>query len=54
VLREGGVIIADNMLYPESARVPAAAYRAAVNAKADMQSVLLHIGQGIDVAVRGD
>jgi predicted O-methyltransferase YrrM len=54
VLREGGVIIADNMLYPESARVPAAAYQAAVRAKPDMQAVLLPIGQGIDLACRSD
>lgn len=54
VLREGGVIVADNMLYPESARVPAAAYQAAVRAKPDMQAVLLHIGQGIDLAVRSE
>jgi predicted O-methyltransferase YrrM len=52
VLRENGVIIADNMYYPESARGPAAAYRAAVRAKADMQAVLLPIGQGIDLACR--
>jgi predicted O-methyltransferase YrrM len=52
VLRENGVIVADNMYYPESARAPAAAYRAAVRAKADMQAVLLPIGQGIDLACR--
>ena len=52
ILKEGAVIIADNMLYPESARAPAAAYQAAVRAKADMQAVLLPIGQGIDLACR--
>lgn len=52
ILKEGGVIIADNMLYPESARVPAAAYQAAVRARSDMQAVLLPIGQGIDLACR--
>lgn len=52
ILKEGGVIVADNMYYPESARVPAAAYQAAVRARHDMQAVLLPLGQGIDLACR--
>jgi len=43
------VIVADNMYFPEVFRKPTAAYRAAVRAKADMQAVLLPIGQGIAV-----
>lgn len=47
-----GVIVADNMLFPEMSRADAAVYRAAVRAKEDMQAVLLPIGQGIDVSCR--
>ena len=52
ILAPNGVIVADNMLYPEFNRPEAAAYRAAVRAKPDMQAVLLPIGQGIDLACR--
>lgn len=51
-LAVGGVIVADNMLFPEMVRPIAAEYRAAVRAKPDMQAVLLPIGQGIDVSCR--
>jgi predicted O-methyltransferase YrrM len=47
-----GIIVADNMLHPEIVRPQAEAYRAAVRAKPDMEGALLHIGNGIDVAVR--
>jgi predicted O-methyltransferase YrrM len=47
-----GVIVADNMLQPERSRPPAAAYRAAVRAIPGLQSVLLPIGQGIDVTCK--
>jgi predicted O-methyltransferase YrrM len=52
ILKEGGVIVADNMYFPEVFRKPTAAYRAAVRAKPDMQAVLLPLGQGIDLACR--
>lgn len=52
ILREGGLIVADNMYFPEIFRKPTAAYRAAVRAKPDMQAVLLPLGQGIDLACR--
>ena len=51
-LAVNGVIVADNMLFPEGARADAAAYRAAVRAKRDMQAVLLPMGQGIDLSCR--
>jgi predicted O-methyltransferase YrrM len=51
-LAPNGVIVADNMLSPASARAHGAEFRAAVRAKPDMQAVLLPIGQGIDVSCR--
>ena len=51
-LAPGGVIVADNMLRPESARPYAEAYREAVRAKADLEAILLPIGQGIDICTR--
>lgn len=51
-LAPNGIIVADNMLYPEFNRPDGAAYRAAVRAKAEMEAVLLPIGQGIDLACR--
>ena len=54
MLAINGVIVADNMLFPELFRADAAVYRAAVRAKRDMQAVLLPIGQGVDVSCRVD
>jgi len=54
ILAPNGLIVADNMLYPEFNRPEATAYRAAVRAKPGMQAVLLPIGQGIDLACRSD
>ena len=51
-LATGGVILADNMLYPERSRANAALYRTAVRARSDIEAVLLPIGQGIDLACR--
>jgi predicted O-methyltransferase YrrM len=51
-LAPNGLIVADNMLYPEFNRPEGAAYRAAVRAKPEMEAVLLPIGQGIDLACR--
>jgi len=51
-LAEEGVIVSDNMIQPASARDAVRAYRAAVKAKPDLQSVLLPIGSGIELSVR--
>ena len=51
-LAPGGLIVADNMLYPEFNRPAGKAYRAAVRAKPEMEAVLLPVGQGIDLACR--
>jgi predicted O-methyltransferase YrrM len=52
LLSPSGVIVADNMLHPESSREEAAAYRAHVRAKPDIEAVLLPVGQGIDISRR--
>ena len=49
-LADNAVIAADNMLYPEMVRADAEAYRAAVKAKGNLQSVLLPIGNGIELS----
>jgi predicted O-methyltransferase YrrM len=49
-LAPGGVIIADNMLLPVSVRPQAEAYRAHVRKAGDMDSVLLDIGNGIEIS----
>ena len=49
-LANNAVIAADNMLFPEVVRADAEAYRAAVKAKGDLQSVLLPIGNGIELS----
>lgn len=49
-LAQNAVIVADNMLFPEWVRTEAEAYRAAVRAKAKLQSVLLPIGNGIELS----
>jgi len=49
-LSVGGVIAADNMLLPESARAHADAYRALVRAAGDMDSVLVEVGNGIEIS----
>ena len=51
-LADQALIAADNMLYPEISRPDAQAYRDAVAAKADLQSVLLPIGSGIELSCR--
>ncbi len=51
-LAANGLIVADNMLYPEFSRPEAAEYRAAVRTRADIEAVLLPVGQGIDLACR--
>jgi predicted O-methyltransferase YrrM len=49
-LAAGALIVADNMLEPESARVHAGAYRERVRAAAGMSSVLLAVGNGIELS----
>lgn len=49
-LAENGIIAADNMLEPKVARPEAEAYRAAVRNVPWLQSVLLPIGQGVEVS----
>lgn len=49
-LAAGAVIVADNMIFPPMAHADARAYRAAVRAKPHMQSMLLPIGQGIELS----
>ena len=49
-LAPGALIVADNMLHPESARVHASAYRERVRAAADMSSVLLAVGNGLELS----
>ena len=49
-LAPGAIVVADNMLFPESARADANLYRARVRAAAGISSVLLPIGSGIEVS----
>jgi predicted O-methyltransferase YrrM len=51
-LSEEGIIASDNMITPEMARPDVRKFREAVRAKADLQTVLLPIGQGIELTVR--
>lgn len=51
-LAPGAIIVADNMTFPPDNAANAAAYRAAVRARGDMESVLLPIGAGIEVSRR--
>lgn len=52
LLSEEGAVVSDNMIYPESARDAVRAYRQAVQAKPDLQSVLLPLGSGIELSVK--
>jgi predicted O-methyltransferase YrrM len=49
-LAPGGTIVADNMLLPEVVRPQAEAYRKRVRAAGDMDSVLIEIGNGIELS----
>ncbi len=51
-LAPGGMIVADNMLLPEVVRPQAEAYRARVRAAGDMDSVLVEVGNGIEISRR--
>jgi predicted O-methyltransferase YrrM len=49
-LAPGALVVADNMIEPASARPHAQAYRQAVHAARDMSSVLLPVGNGIELS----
>ena len=49
-LAAGAIIVADNMLNPPGARAHAEAYRQRVRAAAGMTSVLLSVGNGLEVS----
>ena len=49
-LAQGAVVVADNMLQPESARADARAYRQRVRVARDMTSVLLTVGNGLEIS----
>jgi predicted O-methyltransferase YrrM len=49
-LGSGALVVADNMIFPEFSRKEAADYRRHVRAKADLESVLLPVGSGIEVS----
>ncbi|MFM5931321.1 MAG: O-methyltransferase [Novosphingobium sp.] len=51
-LAEEAVIASDNMIDPAMARPEVRQYRAAVKARADMQTALLPIGSGIEISVK--
>jgi predicted O-methyltransferase YrrM len=51
-LSEEAIIASDNMIFPEMARPDVRVYREAVRAKVDLQTVLLPIGQGIELTVK--
>jgi predicted O-methyltransferase YrrM len=49
-LAPGAILVADNMLLPESARPHADAYRKRVREAPDMDSVLVDVGNGIEIS----
>jgi predicted O-methyltransferase YrrM len=49
-LAPGALVIADNMTYPESALAHAQAYRERVQKAAGMSSVLLPVGNGLELS----
>ncbi len=49
-LAPGAIVAADNMLQPEIVRPQAEAYRARVRQVGDMDSVLLEVGNGIEIS----
>jgi predicted O-methyltransferase YrrM len=51
-LAPGGIIAADNMLLPEVVRPQAEAYRARVRQAGNLDSVLLEVGNGIEISRR--
>ena len=53
-LSAGALVVADNMTFPAAARPDAKAYQQLVRTKSDLESVLLPIGNGIEVSRRRD
>jgi predicted O-methyltransferase YrrM len=51
-LAEEGLIVSDNMIYPEGAREAVRKLRKAIRAKPDLQTALLPFGSGIELTVR--
>lgn len=51
-LSEEAIIAADNMIFPESARSDARAYRAALKSMQDLQTMLMPIGSGIELSCK--
>jgi predicted O-methyltransferase YrrM len=49
-LAPGALVVADNMIYPETTSQHAMDYRKHVRIKRDMQSVLLPVGSGLEVS----
>lgn len=49
-LAPGAIVVADNMLNPKSVRPQARAYRERVRAAPEMTSVLLEVGNGLEVS----
>jgi predicted O-methyltransferase YrrM len=49
-LAPGAVIVADNMLRPQYDQTNALAYRRAVRAKPNVTSILLDVGQGLEIS----
>jgi predicted O-methyltransferase YrrM len=49
-LADGAIVVADNMLEPASARAHAQAYQRQVRATREVSSVLLNVGNGIEVS----
>jgi predicted O-methyltransferase YrrM len=49
-LAPGAIVVADNMLEPASARAHAQVYRERVHATAQVSSVLLNVGKGLEVS----
>ena len=49
-LAPGAIVIADNMLLPEIVRPQAEAYRARVRQVGDLDSVLIEVGNGVEIS----
>jgi predicted O-methyltransferase YrrM len=52
LLRVGGCIVADNMIFPERAREEARAYQAHARARPAVRSMELTIGDGLEMTVK--
>lgn len=53
-LSSGALIAADNMIWPESSRENALAYRKHIRSKPRIDSILLDVGSGIELSRYGD